>query len=67
MNSAQSIATLYKIIEEMHGSIEAKNAASDMIFNVLSDLHEKGLPVTEDNITTHFAQYTGDYVEASKT
>ncbi|HXH74021.1 MAG TPA: hypothetical protein VNJ08_03600 [Bacteriovoracaceae bacterium] len=66
MNTSQSIITIYKLINAMLGPIEAKKAVSDALFNIISEIHEEGLDVTEDLITEKLSKYAEDYIHASK-
>lgn len=66
MEAGKSIETLYKIINKVMGPVEAKNFVSDAIFNAISDLQEKEIPVTEKEIEKILNQKVQDYLEASK-
>lgn len=66
MKAGKSIEILYKLINELMGPVEAKNVVSDSIFNAISDLQEKEIPVTEKEIEKILNQKVQDYLEASK-
>ncbi|MBY0518462.1 MAG: hypothetical protein K2P81_16240 [Bacteriovoracaceae bacterium] len=66
MKAAKSIATLYKIVKETSGDIEAKNFVTDILFNILSDLHEQNIPVSEESIEKLLEENAQDFIQASK-
>ena len=65
MKSVQYLETLYNIMNREMGPIEAKIFVSDAVFNILSELQENSLPVTEDAISKKLAEKVSDYLKAS--
>ena len=66
MKAAESMQTLYEIVEQLKGSIIAKNFVSDSIFNIISELHEEKKTVTAEAIEERLAKLTQDFIEATK-
>jgi hypothetical protein len=66
MKSVQYLETLYNIMNREMGPIEAKIFVSDAVFNIISELQENSLPVTEDAISKKLAEKVSDYLKASK-
>jgi hypothetical protein len=66
MEAAKSIVSLFKIVEEISGSTEAKNTVSDTLFIVIDNLLSEGLPITEENINSKLQKYAEEFAEASK-
>lgn len=65
MKSAQYLETLYSIMNREMGPIEAKTFVSDAVFNIISELQEDSLPVTEEAISKKLAEKVSDYLKAS--
>lgn len=66
MKATKSIETLYNVLLSHFGPIEAKNTVSDILYNLIDDLQESGLPVTEAAIEEKLAEKANDYLVASK-
>lgn len=66
MNSAESIEILYKSINKIMGPIEAKKTVTRVLFIVIDDLQEEGLPVTEALISERIAKYANDFYEVTQ-
>jgi hypothetical protein len=66
MNATKSIVTLYKLIGKMANPIEAKNAVTDALFIILSNLEEEGLSISEELIDERFSNYVDDFTQVSK-
>lgn len=66
MKSNEAMETLYNLINDLSGPIQAKNAVSDALFNIISELHEEGLPVTGEALEERLTNYANDYLYAFK-
>lgn len=66
MNCGKSIEKLYKAIEKVAGSTEAKNSVSDVLFISLSRLQDQGIEVTEQALDQYISQFAEDFISASK-
>lgn len=62
MDAKEAMESLYKVIHKLSGPIEAKNAVSGAIFNIITDLHDEGLPVTGEAIEVRLAKYAEEFV-----
>lgn len=66
MKAAKALVTLYDVINQKMGPIEAKESVTTAIYNVISELQERGLPITEKSIELMLSEKANDYLEASK-
>ena len=66
MDTATSLATLYKIIEKLLGPIEAKKSVTAAVSLAISDLQEEFLPITPENLQIRIESYVEDFIDASK-
>lgn len=66
MNSVKSIEILYSIIQKKYGDDQARSAVMSIIGNILYDLKEEGLQVSEQNLSKQLDKYVDDFLEASK-
>ena len=66
MNPGKSIITLYKILEKEFGPAEARMSVSAILSNVIGELQDEGIPVTEERINEGLAKSVDDYGQASK-
>ncbi len=66
MSPAKSIEELYNIINRVSGPKQARLAAVTALSNILRDLQEQNLPITEENINQKLDEYCKDFVEVSK-
>ena len=61
MKSAKSIEQLYQIIKSKYGKVKAKNAVKAILSNILDDLENEGLEVSEKNISTRLELKAKDF------
>lgn len=66
MDTATSLASLYKILEELSGPIKAKNTVVSILSIVISELQSEGLPISPENIQIHLEKYAIDFQTAKK-
>ncbi len=66
MTNIPGFEELYKILEKIFGPIKAKSSISKIIFIVIDDLIEEGLPITDSNIQERLLIFINDFEEASK-
>ena len=66
MESSKSLVTLYRIIKNEIGTLEAKRALTSAIYNVVSEIQEEGKEVTEYELETRLESYVNDFVQTSK-
>lgn len=66
MNSIESIEILYKSINKIMGPVPAKKTVTRVLFIVIDDLQEEGLPVTEVLISERIAKYAKDFYEVTR-
>ncbi len=67
MNTSKHIETLYHIINQHMGPIEAKNFVSEILFNAISELQEEQKPISEEEIEKKLSKKVQDYQQAAKT
>ena len=65
MRTSQDMGDLYRIIDELAGSTQAKEALVTMLYNVVTELQEDGLAVTNDNLEERIHNYVKDFKEVS--
>ena len=61
MTSAKSIEQLYQIIKSKYGKVKAKNAVKAILSNILDDLENEGLEVSEKNISSRLELKAKDF------
>ena len=66
MKSAKSIEQLYQIIKSKYGKVKAKNAVKAILSNILDDLENEGLEVSEKNISTRLGLKAKDFEDVLK-
>lgn len=66
MKSARSLEKLYHLIKNSSDPIEAKNFLSTTIYNIISEIHEEGLEVTEETIEMKLQKEIEDLSFVSK-
>ncbi len=66
MTSAKSIEQLYQIIKSKYGKVKAKNAVKAILSNILDDLENEGLEVSEKNISTRLGLKAKDFEDVLK-
>lgn len=66
MNSSKSIESLYTTIKNQFGKVQAKQTVKAVISNIIDDLEEEGLEVSEKNISDRLEEQANDFVKASK-
>lgn len=66
MKSTKSIEQLYQTVRSKYGKTKAKNAVKAILSNILDDLEDEGLEVTEKNISSRLATKAKDFEEVSK-
>lgn len=66
MDTAQSLASLYKIIEKKLGPVEAKKSVSVAVSLAVSDIQQKHLPLTPENLQIQIEKYVNDFIEVSE-
>lgn len=66
MNTSSSLVTLYNIIYEIAGPIEAKESVSTAVYLVIAAIQEQGLPITSDLIELKLAAYVQDFIEVAE-
>lgn len=67
MNNHSSIEFLYQKIKSKHGKTTAKKAVTAILSNILDDLEEEGLEVSESNISSRLSEVVKDFDQAIKT
>ncbi len=66
MNSNKSIEVLYGTIKSKFGKVKAKSAVKAILSNILDELEEKGVEVSEQNISNMLTEKANDFLEATK-
>jgi hypothetical protein len=66
MNTGKSLVTLYQILDKKLGASEARMTVTAILGNVIADLQDEGLPVTETAIDSRLAKAAEDYIQATK-
>lgn len=66
MKTKEALESIYNVINELLGPIEAKNTVSDAIFNIITDLHDEGLPITGEAIKARLVEYAKDFAYAAQ-
>lgn len=66
MSTSKHIETLYNIINQHMGPVEAKNFVSEILFNAISELQEEEKLISEEEIEKKLSQKVQDYQKASK-
>lgn len=61
MKTSESLAVLYKAIEEMEGSSEARKFVSTVVAVVIGNIQDEKLPVTAEEIERRLAQEARDF------
>ena len=67
MTNEKSIEVLYKIIKAKLGRNQAKATVRALLSNILDDLEDEGLEVTEKNIADRLQEKVKDFADATKT
>lgn len=67
MNNHRSIECLYQLIRSKYGKIRARKAVTAILSNILDELEEEGLEVTESNIASRLSEVAKDIDQAIKT
>lgn len=66
MSAAESMATLYGILEKYLGPDEAKKSVTAIVFNVLKQIQEEKQKVTKNTLNQYLARYAEEYMKAAK-
>lgn len=66
MSTSKSLQELYQLIKSNSGPIEAKNYLSTTIYNIISEIHEEGLEVSEELIQKKLEKEISDFSFAAK-
>jgi hypothetical protein len=66
MNTSQSLATLYNLINERWGSIEARRAVTASVNIVIAQMEDEGLEITPSQLEKNLSDYVNDFVEVAK-
>lgn len=66
MKMKEAMESLYNVIYELSGPIEAKNMVSNAIFNIITDLQDEGLAITGDAIEARLVECAKNFIYASK-
>jgi nitrate/nitrite-specific signal transduction histidine kinase len=66
MNAAQSLEALYQILQNLTGPADAKATLSNILFNILTELQDEGVPVTAETIERKLAETADDFIETTK-
>lgn len=66
MKSSKHIEQLYKLIEKSSSPAEARQFVSASVFNVLCELDEQGLEISEEQIERKLQELISDFKAASK-
>lgn len=64
MKTAQSLESLYQVINELHGPIAAKDFVSGAVYNAVSELQETGSQITADALEKILNDLAQDFLEA---
>lgn len=65
MEAADSMSTLYGIIERAHGPKEAKKAVTAATSLVISDLQNESIDINSENLQLRLQKYVLDFIDAS--
>ncbi len=66
MNSNKLIEILYSTVSNKLGHIQARTAVLSAIGNILHDLKDENLEISEKNISEKLHKYVQDFQEATK-
>lgn len=66
MSTSKNLQELYQLINSNSGPIEAKNYLSTAIYNIISEIQEEGLEVTEELIQKKLEKEISDFGFAAK-
>lgn len=66
MKTSKYIEQLYKIIEKSSSPAEARHFVSASMFNLLCELEEDGLEISEEAIEKKLKELVTDFKNASK-
>lgn len=61
MKTSDSLAELYKAIEEMDGPAEAREHVSVVVSNIIANIQDEKLPVTAEEIERRLLQEALDF------
>lgn len=65
MKPTEALASLYQVIHQTSGPVDAKYMLSDTMFKIITDLHNEGVPVTAHTIEERLLKFTQDFMLAS--
>lgn len=66
MKASESLIALYNVINKMSGPIEAKKLLSTAVYNVVCDLQDEGLEVSQQNLDERLAKVANDFITVTK-
>ena len=64
--SAKSLGSLYQIIKDLSGPVEAKKFLSTTIYSAISELQENGAIITDQAIEAKLEETAADFKYATK-
>lgn len=65
MKSTEALASLYQVIHQTSGPVDAKYMLSDTMFKIITDLHNEGIPVTAHAIEERIVKFTHDFMRTT--
>jgi hypothetical protein len=66
MNTYESLETLYTTLEKIFGPDKAKTSTSKILFIVIDEIQQEGLPLTDSNLEERISKFINDFEEVSK-
>lgn len=66
MKSAKSLESLYNTINQISGPNEARRFLTATINNMLGELQDDGIEITEETIEAKLAETASDFLQAAK-
>lgn len=66
MKTEKSVEVLYHTMKSKFGRSEARQTVSAVLGNILDDLEEEGIEVSEEEVSKRLAKVAEDFVEAAK-
>jgi hypothetical protein len=66
MKTEKSVEVLYQTMKSKFGRSEARQTVSAVLGNILDDIEEEGIVVSEEEVSRRLAKVTQEFVEAAK-
>lgn len=66
MKSTEALASLYQVIYQTSGPVDAKYMLSDTMFKIITELHNEGVPVTAHTIEERILKFTQEFLQSTQ-